>query len=305
MRASLQLIRRGRTLSTRRFSDLSAAAYAGSQAGSASAKPDTPKPLKLSVDLTYQAAPDAGNKCESKLAVVCGWMGANPKQLKAYTKFYSDRGYDVLYYAVGPQHVLQPHTAMQLMKEVVNISIQGSQPGRIPTKVVTHCFSVGGYLTGQMLRLLNQAEHAGDRKKFHSVVKAQVYDSPPDFRSIAKGIGASLGMGSLVAGAVEGIVKLYLKASAKTAGVEHLASSAHFHENHLPAPSLWLYSRTDPVALEEDIQTVMSKWRTKGYVVEEVVWEDTPHIQHGRKDPERYFGALDTFLATHVDAKQQ
>ena len=305
MRASLQLIRRGRALSTRRFSDLSAAAHAGSQAGSASAKPDTPKPLKLSVDLTYQAAPDAGNKCESKLAVVCGWMGANPKQLKSYTKFYSDRGYDVLYYAVGPQHVLQPHTAMQLMKEVVKISVHGFHPDRVPTKVVTHCFSVGGYLTGQMLRLLNQAEHAGDRKKFHAVVKAQVYDSPPDFRSIAKGIGASLGMGGLVAGAVEGIVKLYLKASAKTAGVEHLASSAHFHENHLPAPSLWLYSRTDPVALEEDIQTVMSKWRTKGYVVEEVVWEDTPHIQHGRKDPERYFGALDTFLATHVDAKQQ
>lgn len=30
--------------------------------------------------------------------------------------------------------------------------------------------------------------------------------------------------------------------------------------------------------------------------VEECVWEHTPHIQHGRVDPERYFGTLDKFL---------
>jgi len=258
--------------------------------------------LKLSGDLIYQAAPgfeNAGNT--TKLAVICGWMLAKPTQLKAYTNFYTDRGYDVLYYAVGPLHVLRPHTAIQLMREVVRVATRGSEPGRVPTTVVTHCFSVGGYLTGQMLRLLNQPEHAGDLMTFRSVVKAQIYDSPPDFRSIAKGIGASMGMGSMVAGIVEGIVKLYLKASAKTAGVEHQASSAHFHDNHVPAPSLWMYSKTDPVALEEDIQTVMGKWRKKGYVVEEVVWEDTPHVQHGRIDPRRYFGSLEAFLSAHVE----
>jgi len=293
----------------RGFSDLAGSVSAGRRAASASANepPAAPKPLKLSVDLTYQVAPESENASGGsapKLAVICGWMGAQPKQLKAYTKFYSDRGYDVLSYAVGPQHVLQPHTAMQLMQQVVRISIHGSEPGRVPSKVVTHCFSVGGYLTGQMLRLLNQPEHSADLKKFHSVVKAQVYDSPPDFRSIAKGIGASVGMGSMVAGIVESAVKFYLKISATTTGVEHLASSAHFHDNHLPAPSLWMYSKTDPVALEEDIHTVMGKWRKKGYVVEEVVWKDSPHIQHGRMDPDRYFTSLGNFLTAHVDVDE-
>jgi hypothetical protein len=30
--------------------------------------------------------------------------------------------------------------------------------------------------------------------------------------------------------------------------------------------------------------------------VEEVVWTDTPHIQHARLEPERYFGSLERFL---------
>ena len=120
-------------------------------------------------------------------------------------------------------------------------------------------------------------------------------------RSIARGIGKSMALGNFVASTVEGLVNSYLWAVQDTAGVHHRESSAHFHNNHVPAPSLWLYSHSDPVAPPSDINIVQQKWAAQGHEVEQVVWKDTPHIQHARMDPEGYFGGLDKFLDKHVN----
>lgn len=58
-------------------------------------------------------------------------------------------------------------------------------------------------------------------------------------------------------------------------------------------------SKADPVADWKDCVTVINKWRASGTIVEECVWEDTPHIQHARYDPERYYGTLEKFLIAH------
>jgi alpha-beta hydrolase superfamily lysophospholipase len=110
---------------------------------------------------------------------------------------------------------------------------------------------------------------------------------------------------SPIATVVEMAMKLYLTLSAKTAGVEHRASSAAFHTNYISAPSLWFYSRSDPVALVEDCETVIRKWQAQGTQVKSVVWDDTPHIQHARVDPARYFGALDTFIRENEQEQEQ
>eukprot|EP00797_Seminavis_robusta_P022279 Sro353_g124510.2 (223) ;mRNA; r:38213-38881 len=222
-------------------------------------------------------------------------MGAEARHLKPYKSFYSDRGYDVLSFAVGPQHVLKPQTSLDFMEAVLDETLNND-----PDKVVTHYFSVGGYLMGQQLRLLNDPERQQDKEKYHQLVKAQIYDSPPDVQGIAKGIGKSMAMGKFVATTVEGLVNSYLWAVRDTAGKHHRASSDHFHENHVPAPSLWLYSHSDPVAPPSDIDVVMKKWAAQGYTVEDIVWKDTPHIQHARFDPEGYFGGLEKFLNKHV-----
>ncbi len=259
-----------------------------------------PTPRSLGFDVSYQ---QCQHKDSKKLAVVCGWMGAKPKQMKPYVNFYLNRGYNVISYAVGPMHVLKPESATEMMDRVLSLAMYGGKGNAempTPNQVVTHSFSVGGYLTGQLLRILADADRDADKEKWHQLVKAQIYDSPPDMGSIAKGIGASMGLGAGVAAMVEGIVKAYLYAVKDTAGKEHALSSAHFHDNHIPAPSLWMYSKADPVALESDIDTVMNKWKTKGYEVESTMWLDTKHIQHGRSDPERYFGSLATFLDKHI-----
>ena len=236
-------------------------------------------------------------------------MGAKPSQLRPYVNFYLNRGFNVLSYAVGPQHVLKPQSATAMVTKVLDICLHKNESGKsaismnAPSEIITHSFSVGGYLTGQLLRVLDSSDRADDKQRMHSLIKGQVYDSPPDMNSIAKGIGASVGLGDFMARLVEGIIGLYLNAVKDTAGKEHRASSAAFHDNHIPAPSLWMYSRADPVALEKDIDTVMNKWKAKGHSVESTMWIDTPHIQHGRRDPERYFSSLGSFIDQHIDSK--
>ena len=52
---------------------------------------------------------------------------------------------------------------------------------------------MGGYLYGQMLRHL--LANRDINKQFTPTIKAQVFDSPPDFSGIAKGISQSMGVG--------------------------------------------------------------------------------------------------------------
>ena len=95
---------------------------------------------------------------------------------------------------------------------------------------------------------------------------------------------------------IELMAKIYLNVTKNSAGKLQRKSSEMFHDNFIPAPSLWFYSHADPVAKFEDCETVITKWKAKGASVESCIWKDTPHIQHGRLDPERYFGTLKHFL---------
>jgi len=283
---------------------VSASARASASGNGSTTKHDKedamPTPRSLGFDLTYQKCGDTDAKSR-KLAIVAGWMGAKQRQLRPYINFYHNRGYDVLSYAVGPGHVLKPSTATAMMAKVIDIATDTDDKTPEHDHIVMHCFSVGGYLTGQMLRILSESKNSIKMNKLHSMIKAQVYDSPPDMRSIPNGIGASMGLGPVVASTVASIVRSYLYLVRNSAGIEHQASSDAFHNNHIPAPSLWFYSKSDPVALEEDIDTVMSKWKTMGKITDSTVWIDSPHIQHARKDPERYFGSLAEFIDRHTN----
>jgi hypothetical protein len=267
-----------------------------------------PTPLSLGYDMRYHAA-----LCEDDqprpLVVVAGWMGAKERQMRPYLDFYHERNMDTISFAVGPNHVLFPEQAMEQMESVLNAvsaARQGVAPsvtvkapgGKIakPSMILFHHFSVGGFLFGQALIAMQKHDHLNHLR---GEIKAQIFDSPPDYASIPKGIARSMGMGGAVEVMVENTARLYLKMTENSAGVMHRASSHAFHENEVSAPSLWFYSKSDPVSNWQDCTTVTNKWKQRGTHVEECVWEDTPHIQHARVDPDRYFGTLDRFLRKH------
>lgn len=199
-------------------------------------------------------------------------MGAKDSQLKSYLSFYHQHGYDTLSFAVGPKHVLFPDDAMSFMNSVITTALEVSnehiKAGNAdkPLDVVFHSFSMGGYLFGQSLRCM--AQNPDKFSTFPSLIKAQVFDSPPDRQSIAIGISKSVGVGKPVEKMVEGMANMYLKATENTSGREHKAASEAFHSNYISAPSLWFYSYADPISRHEDCKIVINKWKGSGTYVE-------------------------------------
>lgn len=267
-----------------------------------------PTPLSIGFDLTYQAASE-NRECRP-LAIVAGWLGAKPRQLRPYLEFYHSQGIDTLSFAVGPHHIILPENGEKQMRKVLEFckartmpatsSIEASSSARDPrlitNSLVFHHFSVGGYLFGQMLRQWDSEFH-GHLKPSPGLIKAQIFDSPPDFTGIARGVSRSMGVGAPFNKAIETLLNLYLAITSNTTvGRGHRAASAAFHENPVCAPALWFYSKSDPVADYKDCEAVIAKWRGRGTPVQQCVWDDSPHIQHGRVDPERYFGTLKKFL---------
>jgi hypothetical protein len=276
-----------------------------------------PTPLSLGYDMRYHSSASSVNSSSPRpIAIIAGWMGAKERQMKPYVKFYLERNIDTISFAVGPHHVLNPANAMKQMESVLNTVYKLSDDnnnnnnkdtGMVkkdqmtlirPSGIIFHHFSVGGFLFGQALIAMKNDPKLSS---LTSSIKAQIFDSPPDYTNIANGISHSMGFQHPIARkCIELLAKSYLLLTSNSAGVLHKASSSAFHNNDLTAaPSLWFYSKSDPVADWRDCEIVTRKWRAKGIMVEECVWEHSPHIQHARADPERYFGTLETFLQRH------
>jgi len=256
-----------------------------------------PTPLSLGFDITYQPAAASITAGDRKpLVILCGWMGAKPRQMKVFLDFYHKRGFDALLFAVGPKHVLLPSAAEEHMKKVVELALQPTAGASPPSSLVFHHFSVGGYLFGQMLRGL---EASNKLHSFSKLISAQIFDSPPDIAGVPAGLARSMGIGAPFSLIIEYTVKAYLAITKLTTGKGHELASQAFHQNTVPAPSLWFYSEGDDVADYKDCEIVIEKWRAKGTLVEMCTWKESKHIQHARFDPAKYFGTLDDFLKRH------
>ena len=90
-----------------------------------------------------------------------------------------------------------------------------------------------------------------------------------------------------------------------TVWIAQLTIHSHSHTHKTLTHSLPPSFPLPPVANWEDCEIVINKWKTRGTSVEQCIWEHSPHIQHGRVDPERYFGTLQAFLEKHQIIRKQ
>lgn len=57
-------------------------------------------------------------------------------------------------------------------------------------------------------------------------------------------------------------------------------------------PRMYVYSKKDALISAPQIKTHVEEAKRRGLNVKVEVYEDTNHVEHGRKYPERYFGAV-------------
>lgn len=252
----------------------------------------TPWSLGMKLTLTRSTIKHALPVSKRPLVLLSGWMGSTANHLKHYQAAWHNRGFDTYAFSAGPQEVLQPTKAINLMERTMDEVAEEIGDGK---PLLWHGFSMSGYLYGNALLSMD-----AQPERFLPIrqnLRAQIFDSPPDYNGIAGGVARSMGFGGLRETLIRGTLQTYLDMTKNSAGVMHRASSERFHGNDLKdVPSLWLYSRSDPVARWQDCRAVIDKWKGKGIDVDEVIFDDTPHVQHMRLEPEKYLSALDVFL---------
>ena len=181
------------------------------------------------------------------LVIFGGWMNATYSQMSKYVSIWHERGADTLAFAVKPSHVFQPTSGQQHMEQLAadvrtDLLANGERP------IVFHFSSAGAYMYGQLLRSLHDATtgESVSEDVLLRCITGQVFDSTPiSIEDIARGTAKLFGDGLVREAVLGGAANAYLAATKNTSGVHFRAASLAFHDNPVPAPSLWLYSKAD------------------------------------------------------------
>jgi Eukaryotic protein of unknown function (DUF829) len=230
-------------------------------------------------------------------AVIFAWLFARAKHVRKYVDLYERRGIQTRVVYPNAAHVLRPSLALADMQSLLD---------KLESPLLLHVFSVGGYMSGMLLRAAQEARNSniGNSNNKNDVeldLSALVVDSPVDFNGVPDGIARAAAPGNVLAQSmIRNCVHAYRSLFARVT-VEHKRSSDLFHE--APAllsdksHSLWFYSRDDPIADAERCDVVFNKWqRHNGHRAERIVFDQSNHVGHLRKHTERYESALDSLI---------
>eukprot|EP00047_Mylnosiga_fluctuans_P024068 m.151851 g.151851 ORF g.151851 m.151851 type:complete len:323 (-) comp9769_c0_seq2:1106-2074(-) len=254
------------------------------------------KGLELPGGFTFHAAHNAGELEHRPVVVLYGWLMSKPQHLAKFADWYHENGVDTLSILPQPAHVLQVDKAESAAKHLRD-TLMGSLKDR---QIITHGFSVGGYLFGH---LLLEAERTNTLEVLKPRMVAQVFDSPVDIEGVPKGVAAAVATNKFAQNLVRTSLETFLKARPETLAVYH-RSAKIFKQNPLRTPTHVFYSKADAVACPEKIASVVQNWKGLGIHVSSTLWQASRHVQHMMHAREEYFAALARFLSLYVPAHE-
>lgn len=232
---------------------------------------------------------------EKPLVLMFSWFKANPKHIEKFCSMYTDiLGFDVLLVHVDLKQLLLPNSGSQLIAaDVLKFIINNDNYKRI----LLHGFSVGGYMFGECLVLMN-----ADREKYSLVVnriKAQVWDSVTGRNEIPVAFGKiffskSLVMQRFVKRIFMIVSSLFYEVSTK----HYIRSEEYFHSKALQVPALMFYSTTDIIGTKVKNETISNDFEDRTIAVTRKCFENSPHVGHYQRHREEYFECLMKHLAS-------
>ena len=89
--------------------------------------------------------------------MLIAWLGAKEKHIEKYSQIWTQRGFDVITERIDALDLCFPKQraiprVRKLVDKIYELSLTGNNPD-----MLLHCFSVGGYIFGEMLhQLLNE-----------------------------------------------------------------------------------------------------------------------------------------------------
>ncbi|KAJ8520744.1 hypothetical protein ONZ45_g2481 [Pleurotus djamor] len=265
---------------------------------------------------------DTGADDDPNIIIVCGWMGAKFSHLQKYLKVYSERYPGATILLVRCFHNIVWTTGSAMLKKLLPliiylqqtgcISFKGGVPPLLKTadipaqkalqqpRIIVHTFSNGG--TFHLRALSNALTTLGAVPNPH--VSAMVIDSSPGgnyfttLRAFSGFVQNPL-LRSLAAAFIS-IVYLLLYMKGTLFGVRspiQQVSDMLIRADILPwtgthTPRLYVFSKADELVPWEEVHDTARRSELAGLDTRIELFDESPHVAHGRTDPARYWSAI-------------
>ncbi|KIY50751.1 hypothetical protein FISHEDRAFT_37901 [Fistulina hepatica ATCC 64428] len=251
------------------------------------------------------------------LVLIFGWMGSSMNHLHKYTRVYEtlypnaaqllitcDKS---IFWTDERRNQLALLPAAEVLEAHVNAG--DNIIARPQARILVHSFSNGKFasifLSGAIQLVTLGRLLKFRQSKMSCAASALVIDSAPGDTNLQQALLAFTGLVSnpflkvpvrafiFVLWGFSGLLRLFGVSSILDRMKRRLQEP-----DLLPwmsatnTPRLYVYSKTDAVVSFEQVQKHIAGTRARGVHVREEVFEDSPHVAHGRTDPERYWAAV-------------
>lgn len=162
-------------------------------------------------------------------------------------------------------------------------------------KILLHGFSIGGYVWGECLVLMEK-----NREKYQSLINrivGQIWDSAADIVDITNGAPKAIFPNSPK---LEETMRKYMHYHFSTfhdfATQHYLRASQAIYNSFVQAPALIFVSKNDLIGDEPSNWRIIQHWRSRGFHVTWKCFDDSPHVGHFYKHRQEYLKYLNDYL---------
>ncbi|KAF9064579.1 hypothetical protein BDP27DRAFT_1367074 [Rhodocollybia butyracea] len=259
--------------------------------------------------------PDHSN--DPNFILIFGWMGAKLPHLIKYMNVYEEMYPHATQILVQcpPEFFFSFHTTK--MNNLIPVAKLLEDHGNKTARILAHSFSNGGgmqmYTLGTLLRSRGSLRNGTPQR----IVSALILDSSPGVSSLnvaLRSFTASIPnvllripmifMVTLLYG-LHAINRRLLRARPFFDELKSALLNGDDGDGILPwmnktTPRIYMCSRKDELVLVEDVRRHVDEAKRRNLKVKIEVFEDTPHVAHARKYPERYWGAVKDLWASAI-----
>ncbi|XP_006622885.1 transmembrane protein 53-A [Apis dorsata] len=232
------------------------------------------------------------NEKNRPLLILLSWLLPKHRHIMKFANLYVEQGFDIVILSITPWQLIWPIKGSRLVaSDLLEFLIEHQNYQQI----VLHGFSVGGYMWGEILDLIQS-----DYQKYNNVIErivGQIWDSLADVTELSIGIPRAIfPKNKMLQNMFQKYLEYHMKAFYKQSTQYYIRSSQLFHTNLVHSPALFFVSKTDPVGSLTSNLRVKDQWDTVGVKTYIKIFEKSPHVGHYRKYPKEYVAELYTFL---------
>ncbi|XP_062571866.1 transmembrane protein 53-A-like [Saccostrea cucullata] len=229
----------------------------------------------------------------TKLVLFFGWLNASPRAVKRYVHLYHSCGYDLLYINGHVTQFVWPPNSLKLARRLLEYVDKLS----VYQDILCHAISIGAYNYTSCLMVLKDSPNQYNSLKAR--LRGIIFDSLTlgSTERMKNGVKHGLTQNRLLQFLIPRLLSIYFCLTYNHTLKFFERGVDIFIKCPLHIPTLFVYSRDDPMCDAETVDDIIKKWRKEfDFTVSFVCWSKSKHTMHIKEHEKDYMEAFRDFM---------